>query len=478
MNETNDTAASTQDFLASRPAWLEKPVDVNKLDLRLWPKTTFRNNQGVVCIGQVPVTDLVKDHGSALYVLDEEDFKSRCLQFVKAFEGWQVYYASKAFLTRDLARWAVQCGLNLDVCSGNEMLVGLTAGVPAAKMGLHGNNKSLSELRLALKNGVGRIIVDSLIELERLEQLCTELDTQATVLVRVTPGVEAHTHEYIATAHDDQKFGFAITNGLAMQALMKAHYSPRIKLAGVHCHIGSQIFDIDGLLVAADRCLKLIANFYEVTNCQLEDLDLGGGYGIAYTAKDSPKPIEVLASQLKDYVVKQSLAYGLDLPNMSIEPGRAIVGPTTVALYTVGTVKPVRVDEGAVRVYVSVDGGMSDNIRPALYGAEYCANLVNRCSDAQPMLCRVVGKHCEGGDILVKDVFLPQDIKAGDLIAVPGCGAYCRPMASNYNYLTKPAVVGVKDGSVKTLLRAETLADLLALDQGEVVCSLEGLLDE
>lgn len=463
--------------MASRPAWLDVPQDLNELSPKLWSQTASRGPDGQVCVGAKPVTEIVAEYGSPVYVLDEADFRARCRSFARAYSGWDVYYASKAFLTRDIARWAIEEGLNLDVSSGNEMLVAATGGAPVSRMGLHGNNKTVEELRLAIKLGVGRIIVDSLTEIDRINQICAELDKTVRILVRVTPGVEAHTHEYIATSHEDQKFGFSIHNGFAMQALMKAYVSERIELAGLHCHIGSQIFETSGFQVAAKRCIKLMSDFMDATGIQLEELDLGGGYGIAYTMVDNPISIDEMASQMKQIAQIEALAHGLDTPKMSIEPGRAIVGPTTMAVYTVGTVKPVVLEGGATRTYISVDGGMSDNIRPALYGSDYSASLINRRSDADPILCRVVGKHCEGGDIVVKDVFLPADITAGDLIGVPGSGAYCRPMASNYNYATKPAVVAVKDGTVRTLLRRETLDDLLELDQGTVVFTLEGLLE-
>ena len=314
--------------------------------------------------------------------------------------------------------------------------------------------------------GVGRIIVDSPDEIGRLERLTDELGVRAQVLIRVTTGVEAHTHEYIATAHEDQKFGFSIAGGQALVAMVRCHGSARIDLKGIHSHIGSQIFDTNGFEVAARRTLKLMSQFKEATGVALPELDLGGGFGIAYTIDDSPASAYDLARGLDEIVEHECRAFGLERPVLSIEPGRAISGPPGTALYTVGTTKDVELGGGHVRRYVSVDGGMSDNIRPALYAAEYSAVLANRVSDAAPALSRVVGLHCEGGDILVRDVFLPGDVAVGDIIAVPASGAYSRSMASNYNHTPRPPVLAVRDGRLTPMIRRETLDDLLALDAG------------
>nr|WP_167169124.1 diaminopimelate decarboxylase [Brooklawnia cerclae] len=455
------------DVSSPGPQWLERPADVNALDASLWSDTTFRGSDGALVTGGMPVTTALAETGSPVYLLDEADFRRRARDFRTAFAGWDVYYAGKAFLTRTIARWVAEEELFLDVCSGGELRTALLAGFPAERIGMHGNNKSSDELAAGLQAGVGRIIVDSLDEIGRIERLCELHGWHARVMVRVTPGVEAHTHEYIATAHEDQKFGFSITNGQAMVAMVRCHYSPQITLIGVHSHIGSQIFDTGGFEVAARRTMKLMAQFRDATGELLPDLDLGGGFGIAYTSDDSPSTPDELSSNLREIVALEARAHSMPVPRMSIEPGRAIVGPSTMAVYTVGTVKPVDLESGAQRVYVSVDGGMSDNIRPALYAAEYSAALANRASHASPVLCRVVGKHCEGGDILVHDVFLPSDIRPGDLVAVPASGAYSRAMASNYNHTPRPPVVAVREGSLTTLLRRETLDDLLALDVGE-----------
>ncbi|MFP5282234.1 MAG: diaminopimelate decarboxylase family protein, partial [Actinomycetes bacterium] len=287
-----------------------------------------------------------------------------------------------------------------------------------------------------------------------------------SVMIRVTAGVEAHTHEYIATAHEDQKFGFSISGGQAAAALAACAGRSGLDLLGIHSHIGSQIFDAEGFEVAARRTLRLHADFARTSGVALPELDLGGGFGIAYTSVDTPSTPAELAEALAAIVSAECAALGITVPHLSIEPGRAISGPSTFALYRVGTVKPVELDGGASRLYVAVDGGMSDNIRTALYAAEYSATLASRRSDAPPALARVVGKHCEGGDILVRDEFLPADIEPGDLLAVPASGAYSRSMASNYNHVPRPPVVSVREGAVSTLVRRETLEDLLALDAG------------
>ncbi len=454
------------DAATPAPVWLTRPEDVNALTPKLWSANVKREQDGVVSVAGIRLTDLAEQVGTPAYVLDEDDFRGRARAWREAFAGWTVYYAGKSFLSGTLARWVAEEGLSLDVCSLGELTVAMRAGFPPAQLGLHGNNKSEQELRVALEYGVGRIIVDSSDEITLLERLCDELDTTVGVMIRVTTGVEAHTHEYIATAHEDQKFGFSINGGQALVGLFRCHHSPRLDLLGVHSHIGSQIFDTNGFEVAARRTLKLFAQFREATGLALAELDLGGGFGIAYTKEDDPAPPEELAAGLREIVAHECRAYGLAIPAVSVEPGRAIVGPSGLALYRVGTVKPVDVGGGLTRRYLSVDGGMSDNIRPALYAAEYSASLVSRASTAEPVVSRVVGLHCEGGDILVRDEFLPSDVRIGDLIAVPASGAYSRSMASNYNHTPRPPVVSVRDGKVRTLLRRETLDDVLALDAG------------
>ena len=454
------------------PPWLREPRDANLLDPHLWPITAVRGDDGLLHIGGMAVADVVADHNTPAYVLDEADFRSRARAFRDAFAGYEVFYAGKAFLCTTVAGWVAQEGLSLDVCSDGELTVALRAGFDPTRIGYHGNNKSVMELRRAVAAGVGRIIVDSFLEIDRLDQITRELlatgvtTEPAPVMVRVTAGVEAHTHEYIATAHEDQKFGFSITGGAALEAVRRVQRAPGLDLLGLHSHIGSQIFDSSGFEVAARRVLALQARISEELGVTLPEMDLGGGFGIAYTAQDDPADPAQLATEMSKIVEHECRALGIPEPRLSIEPGRAIVGPAMCTVYTVGTVKEVELDGGVSRTYVSVDGGMSDNIRTALYDADYTCTLASRASDAPAMLSRVVGKHCEAGDIVVKDEFLPGDLAPGDLLAVPGTGAYCRSMASNYNHALRPPVVAVRDGVARVVVRRETEDDLLATDVG------------
>jgi diaminopimelate decarboxylase len=448
------------------PSWLRQPTDVNDLVPLLWSGTARKNEDGALEVGGVDLRDLVAEHGSPAYVLDEADFRARARAFNEAFAGYDVYYAGKAFLCTTVARWAAEEGLSLDVSSNGELSVALRAGVDPARIGYHGNNKTRDELHRAVAEGVGRIIVDSFWEIERLADVTSQLGRTAAVMVRVTAGVEAHTHEYIATAHEDQKFGFSITSGDAFEAVRRVHEVPGLELRGLHSHIGSQIFDTSGFEVAARRVLTLHARVSSELGVEMPEMDLGGGFGIAYTTQDDPSDPAQLATEITKIVEHECRGFDIAVPELSIEPGRAIVGPAMCTVYEVGTVKPVELDAGAVRTYVSVDGGMSDNIRTALYDADYSCTLASRRSEATPVLGRVVGKHCEAGDIVVKDEFVPGDIAPGDLLAVPGTGAYCRSMASNYNHALRPPVVAVKDGTATVVVRRETEDDLLRTDVG------------
>ncbi|MGZ4454726.1 MAG: diaminopimelate decarboxylase [Nocardioides sp.] len=448
------------------PSWLRPPSDPNELVPLLW-SSTARKVDGVLEVGGVSLPDLVAQHGSPAYVLDEADFRARARAFRDAFAAYDVYYAGKAFLCTATARWVAEEGLCLDVCSGGELSVAERAGFDMARVGFHGNNKTVAELRRAVSLGVGRVIVDSFEEIERLAAVTAELGATARVMVRVTAGVEAHTHEYIATAHEDQKFGFSITSGDAFEAVRRVEAAAGLELRGLHSHIGSQIFDSSGFEVAARRVLALQARVSAELGLTLSEMDLGGGFGIAYTTQDDPSEPAGLAAEMTAIVAHECRALGIPEPHLSIEPGRAVVGPSMCTVYEVGTVKPVELDGGAVRTYVSVDGGMSDNIRTALYDADYSCTLASRASDAPPVLSRVVGKHCEAGDIVVKDEFLPGDVAPGDLLAVPGTGAYCRSMASNYNHALRPPVVAVRDGAARVVVRRETEDDLLATDVGD-----------
>ncbi|GGK99395.1 diaminopimelate decarboxylase [Mangrovihabitans endophyticus] len=444
------------------PAWLRTPDDVNELVPQLWPRTVRRGADGDLQVGGLSVRDLAAEYGTPAYLLDEDDLRARCRDFAAAFAGADVYYAGKSFLCKAVVRVIDEEGLFLDVCSGGELAVALAAGFPAARIGFHGNNKSHAELGRAVRAGVGRIIVDSFAEIERLTEIAAATGTRPAVLLRVTVGVEAHTHEFIATAHEDQKFGFSLAGGAAFEAATRILDGGALDLRGLHSHIGSQIFDTSGFEVAARRVLELQAQIRDARGVELPELDLGGGFGIAYTTQDDPSSPGDLAKRINKIVDAECELASLRRPRLSVEPGRAVVGPAVFTLYEVGTVK----DVDGIRTYVSVDGGMSDNIRTALYDASYSATVAGRASSAEALLARVVGKHCESGDIVVKDEFLPADVQPGDLLAVPGTGAYCRSMASNYNHVPRPPVVAVRDGAARVIVRRETEDDLLALDVG------------
>jgi diaminopimelate decarboxylase len=442
------------------------PADVNALDPAIWPRTAHRAG-GALVLGGVDVRDLAAQHGTPVFACDEADFRGRCRDFREAFgDGAGVFYAAKAFCCRAVLRWVSEEGLGVDVCTGGELEVALQAGVRPDMITLHGSNKLPDELDRAVTAGIGHIVVDSFDEIGRLERTAAQHPGAGPkVLVRVTTGVEAAAHEFVATAHDDQKFGFSLASGVADEAVrqvLASQASGALEFAGLHSHIGSQIYDTAGFDVAAHRVLELAVRIREHHGIEIGELNLGGGFGIAYMPGDDPTDIKVVAQNLREILNAQCRAAGLARPRLTVEPGRAIAGPGTVTLYQVGTVK----DVDGLRTYVSVDGGMSDNIRTALYDAEYTCVLASRESAAAPTLCRLVGRHCESGDIVVRDAYLPADVTAGDLIAVAATGAYCRSMASNYNHVPRPGVVAVRDGATRVLLRRETADDLLRLDAG------------
>ena len=442
------------------------PADLNALSPGIWPRGARRSG-GVLTVGGADVRDLAAQFGTPLYVCDEQDVRSRCRDYLEAFgPEARVFYAAKAFCSRAMLRWVISEGLGVDVCTGGELEIALSAGVPPEQIALHGNNKTLEELARAVSAGVGHVVVDSFEEIARLSYLTDspgEAAVRPKVLVRVTTGVEAHTHEFMATAHDDQKFGFSLASGTAEEAVRRVLASPGLAFAGLHSHIGSQIFDTAGFEVAAHRVVDLAARIRDEHGIEIAELDLGGGFGIAYTEEDDAPEIKELAQSLRQIVDWQCQAAGLARPRLTVEPGRGIVGPSMVTLYSVGTIK----DVDGLRTYVSVDGGMSDNIRTALYDAEYTCALASRESSAPPMLSRVVGRHCESGDIVVRHAYLPSDLAPGDLLAVAATGAYCRSLASNYNHVPRPAVVAVgQDTDPAVIVRRETMNDLLSLDAG------------
>jgi diaminopimelate decarboxylase len=454
---------------AESPPRPQSPEDLLRLASNVWPRNTTRDDAGTAVIGGVPVTHLAQEYGTPLFVIDENDFRSRCHDMAAAFGGGHnVHYAAKAFLCTEIARWINEEGLSLDVCTGGELAVALHADFPPERITFHGNNKSVAELTAAVKAGVGHIVLDSTTEIERLDSIAGEAGIVQDVLVRLTVGVEAHTHEFISTAHEDQKFGLSVASGAAIAAVRRVFATGHLRLVGLHSHIGSQIFDVDGFELAAHRVIGLLHEIVDEfgidKTAQLSTVDLGGGFGISYLAPDDPPPVAELAAKLSAIVGSESAAVGLPTPRLVVEPGRAIAGPGTITLYEVGTVKDVDVSATAHRRYVSVDGGMSDNIRTALYDAQYDARLVSRISDAPAELARVVGKHCETGDIVVRDTWVPGDLAPGDLLGIAATGAYCYSLSSRYNMIGRPAVVAVRAGRARLILRRETVDDLLSLE--------------
>ena len=444
---------------------MTEPRDFNELPAHVWPRNAVRQEDGVVTIAGVPLPEIVEEYGTPVFVVDEDDFRSRCQDMARAFGGPEnVHYASKAFLTRTIARWVDEEGLSLDVASLNELRIALAADFPAARITAHGNNKGAAFLRACVTGGVGHVVLDSEQELELLDAIAAGARTMQKVMIRVKPGIEAHTHEAIATSHEDQKFGFSLASGSAYRAAEAAVRAENLELVGLHCHVGSQVFDAQGFTMAADRVLGLYSTIHRELGVQLPELDLGGGYGIAYTEDEQPLNVDEVAHDLLSAVGKTAAELGIEPPVVLVEPGRAIAGPGTVTVYEVGTVKDVTVSAEEKRRYISVDGGMSDNIRPALYDAQYDARLVNRFTEEPGVASRLVGSHCESGDILVRDAAYPSDIEVGDMLAVAATGAYAYAMSSRYNAFGRPPVVSVRAGKTRLMLRRETIGDILALE--------------
>ena len=467
------------------PSWLRHPDDANALATNVWSHNATRSVDGELLIAGLRASEIVASYGTPVYVVDEADVRARARGIRAAFDeafaaigsSARVYYAGKAFLSTRVAAWMIEDGLNIDVCSAGEFAVAIAGGAEPARLGLHGNNKSISEIDRAVSAGIGAIVIDSVVEVERVAEAASRHGRVQPVRLRVNSGVHAHTHEYLATAREDQKFGIPLAEVEGVVAQIRGHDS--LEFLGLHSHIGSQIFEADGFAEAASRLFDVHARLLE--GGPVPELNLGGGFGIAYTAADDALPVDVLATRIAAIVAAAAKTHGVPVPVVAVEPGRAIIGPSTTTLYEVGTIKDVLVSvpeeavpealeglEGqtAIRKYVSIDGGMSDNIRPSLYGADYSARIANRSSDADPALVRVAGKHCESGDIVVHAEYLPGDIAPGDLLAVPATGAYGWAMASNYNYLARPPVVAVAEGRARLLVRGETEADLLSRDAG------------
>lgn len=459
---------SAADSLA--PEWLVVPDDANALPAAVWPASARRTEDGALELSGIPAPELARAYGTPLLVLDEDEVRTRARAFRAAFDEAaaahdttaRVYYAGKAFLSTAIARWVTDEGLSVDVCTRGELEVALAAGVDPARIGFHGNNKSVPELERAVSAGVGTIIIDSTIEIERLGAITARTGAEQRVMLRVNSGVHAETHAFLATAHEDQKFGFAMSD--APSAVARIRELPGLRFIGLHCHIGSQIFGVAGFRESAARVLELHERL--LADGDIPMLNLGGGFGIAYTSVDDPTPIGELAAGIVTAVAEGCAARGIPVPGLAFEPGRAIVGTAGVTLYEVGTTKDVHLDSGATRRYVSVDGGMSDNARTALYGAQFSARLASRAGTGAPVLARVVGKHCESGDIVVDHEYLPDDVMPGDLLAVPATGAYCASLANNYNHVPRPPVVAVSGGQARVIVRGESIDDLLARDAG------------
>ncbi|GAA1475440.1 diaminopimelate decarboxylase [Corynebacterium felinum] len=442
-------------------------MSFNALPAHVWPRNARREEDGSVSIAGVSLPAIAEEFGTAVMVVDEDDFRSRCRDMAVAFGGGEhVHYASKAFLTSRIARWVAEEGLCLDIASHGEFLVALNAGFPAERIAAHGNNKDHAFLHALVSNGVGHVVVDSHQEIEELNAVAGSLGIVQDVLVRVKPGIDAHTHEFIATAHEDQKFGFSLASGSAFRAAARAVELENLRLVGLHCHVGSQVFDAEGFSLAAERVLKLYGRIMDELSVgeEFHILDLGGGYGIAYLEKETPLDVVGVAQDLLSRVEKHAARFNVPVPTIKVEPGRAIAGPSTVTMYRVGTVKDVTVEDNFSRRYISVNGGMSDNIRPALYDAVYDIRKVNGLTQGEEIPSRVVGSHCESGDILIHDQKLPDDIATGDLVALAATGAYCYSMSSRYNMMMRPAIVSVKEGQASLMVRRETIEDYLALE--------------
>ena len=441
-------------------------------DRNAWSKNSSLEG-GVLSLSGISAAQLAKEFGTPSFFLDEDAFRSRSLAWHEGLQSQfgpsagTIYYAAKSFICTAVAQWIADIGIGIDVCTGGELAVAIAGGVNPSKIEVHGNNKSVSEIDRAVSLGVKTIVMDSLFEIERVAAAAKKHGVRQGVMLRLTPGIEAHTHEKISTAHEDVKFGFSIASGAAWTAVEAVAKYPELELRGVHCHIGSQIFGSEAHEIATDKLMGFMAKYRDQFGTQLPELDLGGGFGIAYIAGEvTVEPADVLPA-IHAAVLAACKKYDLDMPQVSLEPGRNIVGPTMFTLYEVGTVKDVTLEDKSIRKYVSVDGGMSDNARTALYDAEYTAVIAQRSSQAPSVLSRLVGKHCETGDIIIRDIQLPGDIEPGDLVATPATGAYGRSMASNYNHVPKPPVVAVKDGKARVIVRRENEADLLALDVKE-----------
>ncbi|MFE4871780.1 diaminopimelate decarboxylase [Streptomyces sp. NPDC056682] len=429
-------------------------------DLSVWPASTGRAGQGALSVGGVPLTEVAERFGTPVYVLDEGEVRDRCRTYRSAFPEAQVLYAAKAFLCRALAHWVEEEGLGLDVCSAGELELAVTAGFPPERIVLHGNAKSPHDIETALRLGVGRIVIDSPSEIARLAAAVGPGGHQK-VMVRVVPGISAGGHDKIRTGTDDQKFGLSLTDGHAQHAISRILGQRQLELVGLHCHLGSQITTVKPYLAAVRRMVGLMARIRDTHQVTLPELDMGGGHGVAYRPGEEALDITALARRMRAELIESCAAAGLTVPRLLVEPGRAIVGPAGVALYRVLAVKRT-----GDNLFVAVDGGMSDNPRPALYGVGYAPRLIGRASTAPSRRATVVGRHCEAGDVLAAGTDLPGDVHPGDLLAVPVAGAYHLSMASGYNLVGRPPVVAVTHGHARLLVRRESLDDFRSRDIG------------
>ncbi|MER6129350.1 diaminopimelate decarboxylase [Streptomyces sp. NPDC001795] len=429
-------------------------------DLSVWPASTTELRPGDLAVGGVSLAEVADRFGTPVYVLDEAEVRDRCRTYRDTFPDAEILYAAKAFLCRAMVHWMDEEGLGLDVCSAGELELAVTTGFPAERIVLHGNAKSPHDLETALRLGVGRIVIDSPSEIARLAAAVGP-DGHQKVMVRVVPGISAGGHDKIRTGTEDQKFGLSISDGYAQHAIARILDQPQLELTGLHCHLGSQITTVKPYLAAVRRMVGLMARLYEQHGLVLPELDLGGGHGIAYRPGEPALDLTTLARKVRAELVEACATAGLTVPRLVVEPGRAIAGPAGVALYRVLSVK--RTGE---HTFVAVDGGMSDNPRPALYGVRYSPRLVGRRGSAVRVSVTVVGRHCEAGDVLATDVDLPDDVHAGDLLAVPVAGAYHLSMASGYNLVGRPPVAAVRDGHARLLVRRESLDDIRNRDVG------------
>lgn len=429
----------------------------------MWPETTRRNSEGGMEVGGVALADLAAQFGTPLYVYDELTFRHAARRFrdafIAAYPDSRVVYAAKAFLTAAIVQILHEEGLGLDVVSGGELAIGLRSGMPPRDISLHGNNKSPHELREALDTGIGKIIVDNEHDIDLLSPLVSGRSEPAQVMLRINPGVDAHTHRKIRTGLADSKFGLPLTSGHAEAAVSRLTGTAGLNLVGYHAHVGSQLFDAGATVSAIEQLLAFAATIRERFGVEMRHLSPGGGFGIAYVEGDEPASPERWATTLSEAVRTGCDRYALPLPELVIEPGRAIAGPAGVAVYTVGAIKELP----GIRTYVAVDGGMADNIRPALYDARYTAEIANRRAGGIVRDVTIAGKYCETGDVLIEHISLPPPVP-GDLLAIPAAGAYCLSMASNYNMALKPAVVLVREGFARLIRRRETYDDLLRCD--------------